>query len=108
MPYTRAGAAVIGGRLYVTGGYDNNDGGEQSALDSYDPLTRLWSAAGHICTVDGDGSFGFSGDGGQATSAQLALGGNVYPAPPSGVAVNAAGDLLIADFSNARIREVAG
>jgi hypothetical protein len=55
--------------------------------------------AGDIYTVAGDGTFGFSGDGGPATSAELNL--------PFGVAVDAAGNLLIADGGNTRVRVVA-
>jgi sugar lactone lactonase YvrE len=56
--------------------------------------------AGDIYTVAGDGNGGFSGDGGPATGAELDQ--------PAGVAVNSAGDLLIADTLNGRIREVPG
>jgi secreted PhoX family phosphatase len=55
--------------------------------------------AGHIYTVAGDGASGFSGDGGPATSATLFQ--------PNGVAVDAAGNLLIADTLNSRVRVVA-
>jgi trimeric autotransporter adhesin len=55
--------------------------------------------AGHIYTVAGNGTAGFSGDGGPATSAELAF--------PQGFAVDAAGNLVIADTSNRRIRVVA-
>jgi hypothetical protein len=51
-----------------------------------------------ISTVAGTGSRGFSGDGGQATAAQLG--------PPYGVAVDAAGNVFIADRDYGRIREV--
>jgi hypothetical protein len=56
--------------------------------------------AGDIYTVVGNGTFGFSGDGGPALSAELSR--------PQGVAVDAAGDLLVADAGSNRIREVAG
>ncbi len=56
--------------------------------------------AGDIYTVAGTGTAGFSGDGGLATHAELN--------GPSGVAVDGAGNLLIADTGNNRIREVAG
>src|ERR1019366_754381 len=56
------------------------------------------SASGIITTVAGDGNFGFSGDGGSATAA--ALGG------PWGVAVDASGNLFIADTYNNLVREV--
>jgi trimeric autotransporter adhesin len=55
--------------------------------------------AGDIYTVAGDGKGGFSGDGGPATSAQLSA--------PTGVAVDGAGNLLIADHNSDRIRVVA-
>jgi NHL repeat len=56
--------------------------------------------AGDIYTVAGNGTFGFSGDGGPALSAELSR--------PQGVAVDTAGDLLVADAGSNRIREVAG
>jgi len=56
--------------------------------------------ARHIYTVAGDGTQGFSGDGGPATSAELSN--------PEAVAVDAAGNLVIADTVNSRVRVVAG
>ncbi len=55
--------------------------------------------AGDIYTVAGNGTGGFSGDGGPALSAELNH--------PQGVAVDVAGDLLVADVGSNRIREVA-
>jgi hypothetical protein len=55
--------------------------------------------AGHIYTVAGNGTQGFSGDGRKATKAELAL--------PLGVAVDSPGNLVIADYQNNRIRVVA-
>jgi sugar lactone lactonase YvrE len=51
-----------------------------------------------ISTVAGNGTRDFSGDGGPATSAQLHY--------PAGVAVDTAGNLFIADYSNERVRKV--
>ncbi|MFN0101094.1 MAG: IPT/TIG domain-containing protein [Bryobacteraceae bacterium] len=48
--------------------------------------------------VAGNGTKGYSGDGGLATSAQLA--------DPIAVAVDSAGNLYISDFTNSRIRKV--
>jgi uncharacterized protein (TIGR03437 family) len=53
---------------------------------------------GNISTVAGTGTFGFSGDNGPATSAQLSS--------PFGVAVDNSGNLIIADSSNGRVRKV--
>jgi sugar lactone lactonase YvrE len=55
--------------------------------------------AGDIYTVAGNGSIGFSGDGGPATAAEFD--------GPRSVAVDAAGNLVIADTQNDRIRVVA-
>ncbi|HUY22655.1 MAG TPA: DUF6531 domain-containing protein, partial [Acidimicrobiales bacterium] len=55
--------------------------------------------AGDIYTVAGTGTSGSSGDGGAATSAKLDF--------PEGVALDAKGNLVIADFYNSRIRVVA-
>jgi len=60
---------------------------------------RKVSPEGVISTVAGNGTRGFSGDGGLATTAQLNL--------PGGVAVDAQGNLFIADSNNQRIRKVA-
>ena len=55
--------------------------------------------AGDIYTVAGDGLEGYGGDGGPATAAELST--------PSGVAVDGAGNLVIADSGNSRVRVVA-
>jgi len=55
--------------------------------------------AGNIYTVAGGGTRGL-GDGGPATKAELGS--------PGGAAVNDAGDLLIPDFGDGRIRMVTG
>jgi uncharacterized repeat protein (TIGR01451 family) len=55
-------------------------------------------AAGNITLYAGNGTLGFSGDGGAATSAQLDA--------PNGIAVDNGGNLFIADSANNRIRRV--
>ena len=55
--------------------------------------------AGDIYTVAGDGNYGFSGDGGPATAAELGQ--------PQSVALDAAGNVVIADRDNVRVRVVA-
>jgi uncharacterized protein (TIGR03437 family) len=59
---------------------------------------RRVTATGIMGPVAGNGGFKYSGDGGPATSA-------VFNGPP-GVAVDAAGNLYIADAANHRIRKV--
>lgn len=59
---------------------------------------RFVSAGGTITTVAGNGLAGFGGDGGAATAAALNY--------PHGVGVADGGGFLVADTSNARVREV--
>jgi trimeric autotransporter adhesin len=54
--------------------------------------------SGSITTVAGTGEAGFSGDGGQATSARLLF--------PTNIVVDGFGNLIIADTENHRIRRV--
>jgi trimeric autotransporter adhesin len=61
-------------------------------------IRMVTNGTGVITTVAGNGSQGYSGDSGQATSAAL------YS--PPGVAVDASGNIYIADFYNNRIRKV--
>jgi uncharacterized protein (TIGR03437 family) len=79
-----AGAAVDSvGSLYIADTFNNR-------------IRKV--SGGVITTVAGNGTYGFSGDNGSATSAQLAY--------PTGVAVGPAGGLYIADSRNDRIRMV--
>jgi sugar lactone lactonase YvrE len=78
-----AGLAAKGGNLYIADAGNNR--------------IRKVGSSGKISTVAGNGIQGFSGDGGPATSAELA--------GPWGVALHA-GNLYIADLANHRIRKV--
>ncbi len=60
---------------------------------------RLVAPTGIITTVAGNGTWGTSGDGGPATSAQLD--------GPWGIAVDAAGNLYIGDWTDGLVRKVA-
>ncbi|MFZ0962437.1 MAG: choice-of-anchor D domain-containing protein [Terriglobia bacterium] len=65
-------------------------------------VRRVDALTGIMTTVAGNGTAGFSGDGGPATSASLNLG--IF----GGVALDAEGNLFIADCYNNRIRRVDG
>jgi sugar lactone lactonase YvrE len=66
--------------------------------DTADNLVREVDLNGVISTVAGTGEQGFAGDGGAAASALLDS--------PTGIAIDAAGSLYIADTHNNRIRKV--
>ena len=67
--------------------------------DTGNDRIRKVDSAGVISTVAGDGTNGFSGDGGAAMAAQLNT--------PVGVALDALGNLYITDRFNHRIRKIA-
>jgi sugar lactone lactonase YvrE len=62
-------------------------------------IRKVAAITGTISTVAGTGTAGYSGDGGAATAAMLYR--------PTGVCVDSAGNLFIADQDNHRIRKVA-
>ena len=66
--------------------------------DVWNNRIRMVNSSGNISTVAGDGTSGFSGDGGAATEARLFS--------PFGVALDGSGNLYIADAANHRIRRV--
>jgi len=61
-------------------------------------IRKVSASTGLISTVAGNGTYGYNGDGIAATSAELAN--------PTGVAVDGAGNIFIADLVNNRIRKV--
>jgi trimeric autotransporter adhesin len=61
-------------------------------------IRMVTKSTGIITNVAGDGSIGYKGDGGLATSARLRY--------PTGVAIDASGNIYIADSNNNRIRMV--
>ena len=66
--------------------------------DSGNHRIRRVDATGTITTIAGSGEWGFSGDGGPASQAQLR--------EPGGVAVDGLGNVYIADTYNHRVRRV--
>jgi len=73
-------------------------GGNVYISDDQNHAIRKINTSGIISTVAGTGTIGFSGDGGQATSAQLNY--------PNGIVLDALGNLYIADGGNNCIRKV--
>jgi len=113
---------ATGGKIFTVAGTgqigSDGDNGPATNAQLYDPMGVAVDAAGNfyiadtynyrvrkvsavdksIRTVAGDGTYAFGGDNGPATSAQIDR--------PFRVAVDAAGNIYIADFDNNVIREV--
>ncbi|MGZ4954252.1 MAG: NHL domain-containing protein, partial [Methylobacter sp.] len=93
------GGAATAASLYNPTGVAVDGGGNVYIADhSNSRIRKVDASTGLISTVAGNGSAGFSGDGGAATAANLSN--------PFGVAVDGAGSVYIADTSNQRIRKV--
>ena len=113
---------VSGGTITTVAGNgvynDTGDGGPATSASMRSPTGVAVDAGGNLFIVDansnrvrkvsggtitavaGDGTFGYGGDGGAATSASLKF--------RTGIALDALGNLYIADTSNCRIRNVSG
>lgn len=77
-----------------------NASGNLYIADMQNARIRMVNTSSNINTIAGSGAYGFSGDGGPATDAELEL--------PEGVALDAYGNLYIADYNESRIRKVTG
>jgi uncharacterized protein (TIGR03437 family) len=98
--YAGDGGPALSASLNYPGGLTVDAAGSIFVNDDNNYRTRRITTDGTISTVAGNGSSGFSGDGGPATAASL--NGNF------GVAIDPSGNLYIADSFNNRIREVYG
>jgi len=96
--YSGDGGPALSASLNAPCGIALDSSGNLYIADSSNDRIRKVAPNGTITTVAGNGTAGFSGDGGLATSAQLNR--------PFGVAVDAGGDLFIVDYLNSRIRQV--
>src|SRR5262249_2319979 len=93
------GGPATSAMLYLPFGTAVDSSGNVFIADSYNNRIReVVKATGNMITVAGNGSAYYNGDGGPATPAAVGR--------PNGVAVDAAGNLYIADSYNNRIREV--
>jgi len=72
--------------------------GDIYVADSMNNVVRIVNVAGIISTIAGNGTNGYSGDGGQATSAALSN--------PRGVALDSQGNFYLSDQNNNRVRKV--
>ena len=96
---TVVGGSATSTQLNAPAGVAVDLSGNLFISDTRNCVVRELTAGGAMVTVAGNGSCGFSGDGGAGASAQLNS--------PTGLAVDAAGRLYIADSGNNAIRRVA-
>jgi sugar lactone lactonase YvrE len=96
--YTGDGGAATNASLDDPSGVAIDGSGNILIADLNNSRIRRVDANGIITTVAGNGLFGFSGDGGAATHAELDS--------PSDVAIDGSGNLFIADQVNNRVRKV--
>ncbi len=98
---TGDGGAATSAALFLPQGVALDPAGNLFISDTGSARIRKVSAVdGSIATVAGNGTIGYSGDGGPATSAQLNT--------PAGIAVDAIDNIFIADSHNNVVRRVSG
>jgi sugar lactone lactonase YvrE len=95
---TLAGNGAAGINLYNPESVAIDSAGNIYFGDWNGAVRKSWARTQTISTVAGTGVPGYSGDGGQATSAQL---GKI-----AGIALDSAGNIYIGDVDNNRIRRV--
>jgi hypothetical protein len=94
--FTGDGLAIANGIGYPQGiAVDAND---NLFISDYNERVRWVSPNGIMTTIAGTGAAGYSGDGGAATAATL------YE--PTGVALDSAGNVLVSDYNNGRVRGI--
>lgn len=99
--YSGDGGPAISADLRNPAGVATEATGAIYIADNGNQRIRKVDASGMIDTVAGNGTAGYSGDGGPATSASLALNRAM---DTGGITVDAVGNLSIADTANSRIR----
>lgn len=96
--YSGDGGSATNAALNSPSGLAVDSAGNVYISDYGNNVVRMVTPGGIISTIAGNGSPGYSGDGGMATSAQLN--------GPLGLAVDASGNLYIADSGNHVVRMV--
>ncbi len=101
--YSSDGIQATASELFLPYDAIVDSSGNIYIADSFNNRIRKVNTSGVISTIAGNGygspfSGGYSGDGGQATDAEVYY--------PNGVAIDAKGNIYISDFDNQRIRKI--
>jgi hypothetical protein len=96
--YSGDNGPATAAQLKLPSGVAVDASGSVYIADAGNSRVRKVTPDGTITTLAGDGTYGYSGDGGPATAAQLQW--------PTGVGVDAAGDVYIADSDANALRRV--
>ena len=97
--YTGDGGPASSAQLNQPNALDMDSAGNIYVVDTFNHVVRRIDAVtGIITTFAGDGTQGFSGDGGNATNAQMFA--------PLGIAIDSADNVYISDSLNERVRRV--
>ena len=94
--YSGDGGPAAGAGLSSPEGIAVDSAGNVYIADTNDDRVRMVSTGGTITTIAGNGSIGYAGDGGPATSAQLH--------GPWGLSVGSNGRIYVADYQNSVVR----
>ena len=92
------GSPATAASIYFPAGLAFDAVGNFYLADYYNSRIRIVNTSGTISTYAGNGGFGYSGDGIPATAAELNY--------PIDVAFDHAGNLLVCDFTNNRVRRI--
>jgi type IX secretion system substrate protein/NHL repeat-containing protein len=96
--YSGDGGQATNAEIHLPHGLTTDAVGNIYIADMDNSRIRKINTSGIITTIAGTGTFGYSGDGGQATLAELSA--------PVAVSFDATGNLYIADNGNNRIRKI--
>jgi uncharacterized protein (TIGR03437 family) len=96
--YSGDGNPATSANLSLVEGLVVDSKGNIYIADTDNARVRIVDPSGNINTFAGNGTRGYSGDFGPATSANLFL--------PAGLALDAAGNLYISDYGNSTVRKV--
>ena len=96
--YSGDGGPATAAELFFPSGVTVDGSGNVYIADYENHRIRKINTSGIISTIAGNGSQGYSGDGGPATAAELYY--------PYGVAVDGSGNVYVADDFNFRVRKI--